>query len=202
MANAVQNKTQYIAARYLNAVNDSAAGGGPANAAGSSRAPGQLGSKLYIGPNDPLVFDSSVGTIYPGTYQYVQLYSSSTASAVVGGVAYWYSPTSTTSPYIVTADATDGNQAGIFINAITKGYYGYIVVDGLADVLFAASTTKATPAVKDWVVCSSGAGTADVLADATAITSPTLKRSLGTAEEVPVGGAVSCVALQLTKDNQ
>lgn len=202
MPNAVQSKTQYVAARYLNAVNDSAAGGGPANIAGVSRSPGQLGAFLYIAPGDPLVFDSSVGTIYPGTYQYVHLISGSTAAAAVGGIAYWVDPTSTTVPYDVTADATDGNQAGIFINVITKGNYGYIVVDGLADVLFAASTTKATPAVKDLVVCSSGAGTADVLADATSLTSPLLVRVLGTAEEAPVAGAISAVALQFTKRNQ
>jgi len=203
MANAVQNKTQYVANRYLNGgTGDSAAGGGPANIAGASRAPGQLGSILYIGPGDPLFYDSSVGTLYPGAYQYVQMYSSSTAAAVVGGIAYWLDPTSSTVPYIVTADATDGNQAGVFINPIAKGSYWFIQVDGLANVKFAASTTKATPAIKDLVVCSTGAGTADVLADATGLTSPLLKRVLGTAEEAPVGGSISAVMLQLTKRNQ
>lgn len=202
MANAVQNKTQYIASRYLNAVDDSAAGGGPANIAGASRAPGQLGSVVYIGPNDPLIYDSSVGTLYPGTYQYVHLVSTSTAAAAVGGIAYWVDPTSSTVPYDVTADATDGNQAGVFINVLTKGNYGFIQVDGLANVLFASSTTKATPAIKDLVVCSSGAGTADVLADATSLTSPLLKRVLGTAEAAPTGGSVSAVMLQFGKRNQ
>lgn len=202
MANAVQNKTQYVAARYLNAVNDSAAGGGPANIAGVSRCPGQLGSIIYIDPGSPLYYDSAVNYLYPGAYQYVHLVSTSTAAAAVGGVAYWVDPTNTKLPYDVTADATDGNQAGLFINVLTKGNYGFIQVDGLASVKYAASITKATPAIKDWVICSAGAGTGDVLADATGITSVTIKRSLGTAEQVPVGGALGLITLQLQKRNQ
>ena len=197
MANAVENKTLYVPPAKLNDVNDPNAGG-IANIAGVSRAPGQIGAIVYLNP----ISDTTVGTLYPGAYQYVHLVSTSTAAAAVGGIAYWVDPTSTTKPYDVTADATDGNQAGIFLNVITKGNYGFIQVKGLANVLYAASITKATPAKKDLVVCSTGAGTADVLADATSLTSPLLKRVLGVAEQTPVAGSARLVLLSLSDRNQ
>jgi len=202
MPSGLENKTQYVVTAKLNTVNDATAGGGTATITGASRCPGALGSRIVLDVDNPTFYDSTIGTLYPGSYQRVHLVSTSTQAAARGRIAYWVDPTSSTVPFDVTGDATDGNQAGIFINAIDKGNYGYIQVEGLASVLFAASPTKATPAKKDLVVCTAGAGTGDVLADATSITSPLLKTVLGIAEAAPVGGAISLVILKPQAVNQ
>ena len=201
MPSAVENKTIYMTARTLNTVNDTVAGGGTASITGIGRCPGALGSIVYLDPGHPVVYTAGTGTLYPGAYQYVHLVSTSTAAAAVGGIAYWVNPLSSSVPYDVSADAVDGNQAGVFINVLTKGNYGFIQVGGLATVLY-GTITKATPAIKDWVICTSGTGTADILADATSLTSVTIKRSLGTAESVPASTTKGQVFLQLQKRNE
>jgi hypothetical protein len=202
MPSALENKTQYVTTGKLNTVNDAAQGGGVANIVGASRCPGALGSVVYLDVNNPTFYDSTIGTLYPGGYQRVHLVSTSTQAAARGRVAYWVDTTSTTVPFDVTGDATDGNQAGVFINVITKGNYGYIQVEGLASVLFTAAITKTTPAKKDLVFCTAGDGTGDVLADATNITSPILRRKLGVAEAIPVSGAIGLVKLYGLGQNQ
>lgn len=202
MPSGLDNKTQYIVTAKLNTVNDTTAGGGVASQTGASRCPGALGSVVYLDVNNPTFYDSSIGTLYPGGYKRVHLVSTSTQAAARGRIAYWVDPSSSTVPFDVTGDATDGNQAGIFINVISKGNYGYIQVEGLASVLFTSSITKATPAKKDLVVCAAGDGTGDVLADATNITSPIARRILGIAEAAPANSTISKVILKPQAVNQ
>lgn len=202
MPSALENKTQYVVTAKLNTVNDSTAGGGTSSYVGDGRCPGALGSVVYLDVNNPTFYDSTVGTLYPGGYQRVHLIAGSTQAAARGRIAYWVDTTSTTVPFDVTGDATDGNQAGIFINVITKGNYGYIQVEGIASVLFDTTITKATPAIKDLVICAAGDGVGDVLADATSITSVELKRKLGIAEEAPADDTISLVKLYELGRNQ
>lgn len=202
MPSGLENKTQYVVTAKLNTVNDPTAGGGTSSYVGDGRCPGALGSVVYLNVNSPTFYDSTVGTLYPGGYKRVHLVSTSTQAAARGRIAYWVNPASTTVPFDVTGDATDGNQAGVFINVITKGNYGYIQVEGLASVLFTSSVTKSTPAKKDLVVCTAGDGTGNVLADATNITSPIAARILGIAEAAPVAGAISLVILKPQTVNQ
>jgi hypothetical protein len=105
--------------------------------------------------------------------------------------------------FIVTMDEPTNAAmiAGIVLNAVTAGNFGWIQITGKANVLFRAATTKGAPAIGDGVVAAAaGAGasvaTADVLADATGITSLTLSRFIGTAIAAPAGGAVSLVQLK------
>lgn len=203
MPSGLENKTQYVVTAKLNTVDDATAGGGVASyAGGSGRCPGALGSIVYLDTDNPTFYDSTVGTLYPGGYQRVHLVSTTVQAAARGRVAYWVDPTSSTVPFDVTADATDGNQAGVFLNAITAGNYGYIQVEGLASVLFVNGITKATPAKKDLVYCTAGAGTGDVLADATQVTSPILRRKLGIAEAAPTADTISLVKLFDLGQNQ
>lgn len=175
----------------LNTVNDAVAGGSVASGTGANPYAGQLGAIAYFGPST-IRYDSSIGTLYEGWYQYVQFLSTSSASNARGQFVFWNDLTN----FIVTPDATDGQHAGVTLNVITKGNYGWIQISGLASVLFRSSITKATPAVKDLVVTTSGANTADILADATNLTSPLYKRVVGVAASTaPVGGAISLVEL-------
>lgn len=138
--------------------------------------------------------NTSVGTLYGGVYQYVQVPSTATATPAIGNIAFWTDPTKMT----VNADATAAAvQMGIFINAITKGDYGWVQIGGLASVLFKSSITKATPIVGDLVIYDqTPSAKGDVLADATNLTSVTARSIIGRAwGTAPVGGAISQVII-------
>ena len=123
----------------------------------------------------------------------------SRAAAAAGQVASWYD----LDDYVVTADALTGTSliAGIFLNAITKGQYGWIQTAGLATVKFRASITKATPAIGDLVLVQATNYVGEVLADATNLTSVEARMILGVAVAAPTGGGSSLVALWAQYEN-
>ena len=150
----------------LNDVNDAVCGGATNQGTGATLYGGILG--IEIGFTDAQVYsDSAVGTLYGGVYKYVQTYLNSTASPARGYAAFWYNADA----MIVTPDFQNGLQCGVFINPVTKGYYGWIQIGGKASVMFRSSITKATPAVGDLVIVQSQYGVADILADTTNFTS-------------------------------
>lgn len=177
----------------LNDVNDAVCGGSSSQGTGATLYGGILGIEIEFADND-IFFDSAIGTLYGGIYKYVQTRAASSASPARGQIAFWYDVDN----YVVTADFVNGEQAGVFLNSITKGNFGWIQVGGKASVLFRASITKTTPAAGDVVIVESTANVADDLADAT---NPTfggatgIQLLLGIAIAVPVGGAISTVQL-------
>lgn len=189
---ATNSQTSRVNPLKLNDVNDSVAGGVLTSGTGTALTLGQLGKTVEFADANEIFYDSSVGTLYPGKYQYVKTYASSSASPARGLIAFWYGdPTN----YVVTPDAQDGEIAGIYINALTKGYYGYIQIEGIASVKFDSSQSQATPAVKDLVVQKSTANTADALIDSTTVTAGIAKRVLGIAYDAPVANTISRVEL-------
>lgn len=174
----------------LNAGTGDDTAGGPTNlGTGTDMYGGLAGIEIEF--QDGTVYsDTSVGTLYRGVYKRVKTLAAGGAG-VRGQVAFW----SDADDAVVTATAQDGNHAGIFLNTVTAGKWCWIQVGGLASVLFRADITKATPAIKDVVVVTSGAATADVEDDATAYTNLIYKRILGIAEEAPADGLVKIVEL-------
>lgn len=75
---------------------------------------GQLGMKVRIGDK---------------WYQLVKVYASSTVAPADGLVAFWQDKDN----YVVSATIGDSHYnkvAGLFIGAITAGYYGFVQVEG------------------------------------------------------------------------
>lgn len=143
---------------------------------------GFLGVIITLDNKDALEHSyTTTGTLYHGRYQLVQLISTSAAS-VRGQAAFWPTASLSTNSgpnrYQVTATATNGQHAGTFINAITAGYYGWIQLDGLASVQWAATLTAGTPAVGDLVYVTSAAATYDDPQSAT-VSDAILKRLVG-----------------------
>lgn len=173
----------------LNAVNDTVCGGASSQGTGATLYGGILGIEVEL-TDDQVYYDSTVGTLYGGVYKYVKVLSTGGAGAR-GHVAFW----SDADNYVVTATASNGNQAGIFLRTVTAGNFCWIQVGGLASVIFAAQLSNDTPAIKNFVVCTSGASTADALTDATTITADLAKRTLGIAEQAPTPGSINLVEL-------
>lgn len=150
---------------------------------------GFLGAIIRLDNYDAsLMSDTTIGTLYHGRYQLVQLLSTGGAG-VRGYAAFWpaasLKASAQASRYIVTATATDGDQAGTFICAVTAGDYCWIQLDGLCTVQYRATVTALTPAVKDLIYMTSGAATYDDPTQSTTQTPATVKLLVGVAEVVP-----------------
>jgi uncharacterized membrane protein len=95
--------------------------------------------------------DTTTGTLYGGIYMYVGTLSTSTANPARGTGAFYRAadlPTALGGLYQVTADAQATAAiptliAGVFINAVTKGNFGWIQVAGVAMCLFDSTITTA-----------------------------------------------------------
>ncbi len=190
----------------LNTVNDSLPGQVVSSGTGASKYQGQLGQRIELGP-DLVKFDSTIGTLLGGEYQYVRFASGMTATPARGLLAFW--DTSVAEDlYQVTMDEgglTQGANlnAGVVLNVVTKGNYGFIQVQGRASVKFRAVLTGTAATGVPVFAAGAGAGadvaTADVLGTGA---NPTFTqtvsqeaRFLGIAEAIPVAGGISIVQL-------
>lgn len=108
-----------VSTGLLNTVADDFPGGGSLS---PGFAPGQAGMRVILG-KDEVKFSHAVGDLYEGTYQYVQTYSGDTVAPAKGLEAFWRDRDT----YLVsTSDTLGGELAGIYINALGKGKWGFI----------------------------------------------------------------------------
>ncbi len=191
----------------LNAVNDAASGGIVNSVSGiqQARNPGQLGGFYYLSQAEASSrYGALAAPLYSGLYQYVQVVA--TSSAPARGLAACYSvlPTSYTNSlqnYIVTATNTAENQsffAGIFLNAITPGNFGWIQVAGVATVQYKAG---ATGAIGDMISLDATPTNTFVDLAQTATTAALLKIMVGTAIVAPSTGALAAILMDASALN-
>jgi hypothetical protein len=187
-----------ILTRLITLVNDAYPGSSYAGPTNQAYYGSQVGARFALGDDDKTIANNST-TLSGGLFQYVQLYASMTATPKVGLIAFWKTDTS----YIATFDEPTGvsDMAGILVSATSIGNYGIIQIDGKVRVQFRATITKATPAATGDLVLAAAAGagadvaTADILADATSLTSTQARHILGITITSPTGGAASFVRL-------
>src|SRR5271163_1273620 len=141
MAGGMLTKQAVFVASKLNLVNDTVAGGAIVSLPAGLTGP-QVSQTL---PGDKIVLDdvgaaalsaTATGTLYGGVYMYVLTLSSSTASPARGTAAFWRAadiPSALAGLYQVTADVQPLTTvptffAGVFLNAVTKGNYGWMQI--------------------------------------------------------------------------
>jgi hypothetical protein len=150
-------QADFLTAKFLNDVNDAAAGGVivslPSGAPSPSVSQTLPGDRIVLDDATALALsDTTVGTLFGGVYEYVGTLAGATAVPGVGTLAFWRTnelPGGATQSYVVTSDANPTTAipayfAGVFINAITKGNFGWIQVAGIASVLFDSALTAPT----------------------------------------------------------
>lgn len=140
----------FITTGKLNTVNDTYPGGGT-DAPGLRQ--GQLGTELVLNAEQALAMsDTSVGTLYGGTYKYVKYLSTQSGTSKKGGPMYWSDPAT----FTVTADVPTSflGFAGVCLNVVTKGNCGWILIEGKCQCQPLDNTTKGTPAIGDVMVCA------------------------------------------------
>ncbi len=156
----------FLTAKYLSNVNDATAAGAittaPANIGATQFLQNMPGDRIILNSVDALALsNNAVGNLYGGTFRYIGTRNNSTSSPVRGCGAFWdptstgtgnnISSTASDATYQVTSDGNAANYtnsllAGVFINAITKGNFGWIQESGKASLKFIAALTG-TPAI-------------------------------------------------------
>ena len=179
----------------INNINDAVAGG-LQSPTGLARYASQLGERIALG-NETLKYNSTIGVVYAGLFQYVQIDPAAVKVPARGGLVFWKDYENA----IVTTDAAANNLhafAGVLLNAPTVGNFTFIQTLGKVFVQFKATITKATPAIGDLVVVDAApSNAADIPADATTLTGPLLKAWIGNAIlQTPVNGGLTLVELQ------
>lgn len=167
---------------------------------------GQLGAFMVLRNGDAKrLSDPAAATLLGGRYQYVQFAADGTAYAA-GQILYWKDPTGIN--YIVTnvppsSGTSQNNIAGICLSVVTAGYYWFVQTDGVANVLFDATTqtaagasvfsTAATPPAARTVTAATPVVSGGSV---TSGTSAPLSGVIGVAVQAPTASTVSLVALR------
>lgn len=140
---------QFLTRKYLNSGNGEAVlqgqlTGVPVGVTASQGIQDLPGDRIIFGAADALALsDPTVGTLYEGLYQYVGTQALSTLPFEIGHAVYWNGFVAD-SAYEVSADeqADDvGSFAGVLINTITRGYWGWIQIAGKVSAVFQAQLT-------------------------------------------------------------
>lgn len=164
-----------------------------------------LGKRIAVAERDALSYSlTTVGTLYGGLYQLVQVSSAATAANVAVGLAAFTLDGAANvgaQGYVTTdeshADAV-GLIAGVYLNSITPGNYGFIQVHGKATVQYRAAVTDAT--VGDVVIVQgAGTGVFDSLAAATAVTDVVMSKWVGNAIQLPVNSLLKTIQMSILR---
>lgn len=142
---------------------------------------GQLGVWDRLNADQALkLSDTSVGTLYAGTYQYVKFLT----AGAIGKAAFWSDPDN----FVVTttAPATGVGFAGVCLNTVTAGNYGWILVEG--KVACQTINSPTAHAIGDGVALDLSTGYFDDLGSGTALDGTNLKLEVGQWAEDPASG--------------
>lgn len=169
-------------------------------------------------PGDAFFFDAdaalalsdtvNIGTLYEGFYKFVQTKAGSTAAPARGKLCFWDSAVNDDLMQVTPDESGTtgtGLLAGVYLNAPTKGNWCFIQVGGKCSIKFRTAITGTATAGAAVYAAAAGAGadvgTADQLVGvATAVTQgslgPFLQNFIGTAQALPVAGAISTVSIK------
>lgn len=164
-----------------------------------TRMQGQLGG-IVVHSNASALLDSntSIGTLYQGTYQLVKAAS----TLVRGQLVFWDTLANNgLNDYEVTSTVTAATafRAGVAICAATSGEYVFIQTDGLANCLYGAGTPGtiglAVIQATNVDVPLLTVNTVNTSADATVQLTEDLRAFIGLAYETPAASTVTRVLL-------
>lgn len=198
----------FIPSTYLNSVNTTNQYGA-GDAYGNTYPTGlTIGKQIEIGTGAAQALTNPAGAnqLFEGAYQFIQVDSGATAAYVQPGRAAFLklNPGGTagiepepgfTNFSVTSQDQADANTliAGVFINAITPGNYGFIFVGGgRVEVNYKSSLTTGSPAIGDQVGVASGAN--GLFDDISATATSAL--TVGTAVTVPVANGTSAIYVE------
>ena len=193
-----------LSSKYLNDINDPSPGYGgvltgvPSGITAYQGAGLQLGDEIKITDTEASNFsDTTVGTLYNGTYKYVTM-DSSASTFLIGQLLWWKVGTTSTNENIVTnvESGSTPDLAGVLINpSVTAGYGMFIQTSGKATVKLKATLTNTVSAGSSLYAAVAGAGSdncsVDCLASATTVTTAIQAKFIGIALSTNTLGGTS-----------
>jgi len=170
----------------------------------------EVGDYFNLSASEALLLsNTSIGSLYEGTYMRVLLDSGATATNVqIGKLAYLKSigalegpsPSGTGVPVDTVTDISHALASdlfvGVFLSSLTPGYYGFIQTSGRATVYAKSSLTNGTPAVGD-VLTAGALGTVDDPTQSTGLTYALQSLVIGKALEAPASGTYFQAKLEI-----
>lgn len=194
-------------AKFLNDVNDAVAGGVivsvPSGAPSPAVSQDIPGDRIALDDATALALSDtvSVGTLYGGVYQYVK--ATSVTRPIQRGCIAFFKTADIGVAYNTYSDpdpsaGTPTHVAGIYINAITSGNFGWIQVAGAASVQFdaAALSSAADGNMVSVKISSSAANSLGYPADVgVAVTQLTVAALIGVACGLPSSTVISLVMI-------
>lgn len=207
MADSFVKAPFYQSAKFLNDTNDSVAGGtvtaAPSGVVISQFQQNIPGDRIILDDATALALsDTAVGTLLGGIYMYCTTPASSTAVAAVGSLAY-FRPADLSvvgAAYIAAPDAQPLTTLptyflGVFINAISKGFSGWVQVMGIASVLFDSTVTSTVAG--NMVIAKASASVASTADNITTTnpTAPVLAAAIGIALGTTATSTIAKVAI-------
>lgn len=157
---------------------------------------GQVGAYLVLNEGEANKLSNGTNTLHAGIYQYVQFVSTATAAPAVGAPVYWVNfgaGTGSAASFVVTTDIPSGNGgfAGVGLNAVTKGNYGFIQVEGPVLCQALASITNGAAAAGDTLILSATANKFDDPTQSTTQTNALVKLIVGQWLAAPSNGSLT-----------
>lgn len=177
----------------LNSINDSQPGSSFVSPTGGQPFAGIVGQTYQLSNANAQRQSTS---LWGGIYMYVQFLSTSTASNARGQIVF-FDTLAHAKTYVVTPDPPTAltQVAGVTLNAVTKGNWGWIQIAGLATVLCKASVTDTTLGDIGFVVSDSSLGKVDANVSSSA-TAAQQALKLGIFMEAPANGGLKLLWLQ------
>lgn len=200
-------QAEQLSAKWLNTTNDASQGGAivslPTGITGPAVSATTPGDRICLDDATALALSDTAGTgtLWGGIYEYVQTLSTATAAPAIGTAAFFRATdigATTGLNYLVSSDANPTTAIptyfqGVFINAITKGNFGWIQLQGIANCLFDSAVTAAAAGTTVSVKVSAAvASTFDNGPVASVITTAAL---VGVAVGLPAVSVLSKVAI-------
>jgi hypothetical protein len=163
-----------------------------------------LGKRIVIAEKDAADYSlTTVGTLYGGIYQLVHVNASATAANVKQGTTAFFLD-GTSNAGAVIYDVTDGAHfvaigqiAGVFLNAITPGNYGFIQVHGKCTVQYITTVTATTAGSA--IIPSGTAGLWDAPTQSGNPTFLQFNQVLGVSISNPANGALGTVQMGILR---
>lgn len=194
----VSNQAPKLISGYVNSENNPVIGAPLASPSGSivSGYGGMLGGKLFLSTDDAKKLSNpAIGTLYSGVYQMAKFKT----TVARGTLAFW-DDTVADNLFQVHQDETFNGGvpliAGVCLNAVSAGNFGFIQVEGKATVKLRATVTAATRYIV-WANAGAGAdnATGDGLAAAPTFASAMIWNLIGIGAAVATNGALLVVNL-------
>jgi len=193
-----------ISSGFINNVHDPVCGmAATPGGTGASQFAGQLGKTINLDSSE-VRYDSSIGTVFGGNFQYVQCSPTDWDTPVIGQMVFWDAAVAENLYQVVNEEDTTTlvatSMAGVILSAgLTAGQFTFIQTLGLVKAKFVASITGTKATGRPVFISVAGGasvGLMDIVDDITTTAGAYFfPRYVGYAVQLPTDGGLTTIDL-------